>query len=446
MFSEKQIILINSLLEKLKFEGDVSVLESHKGLYFQYIKNTFKMFRNIGSCEVTQIKINNEVKDFPKNALLNTKYVFNGVNFEINKEHYSLITYLNLEIDIKRNNRYSNIFKPIEYYSATDIANYTYCPVNYSISKSIKYKTLEIATIGTKKHEESLIEQVISKDKKVYPLGESEVEYVKAEIENDENYKSLTELLKDFEIIFNGHSKENKDTFFINKKYRGQPDYILQHKNTKEVIVLEEKYQHIPKEYIDYSGNYYDIEKSITAEANYETIGTEINERRNRDYFYKNHINQVSSYLFGIKEYEIKYALLVYWKYEIRGEEQVVTKCLWKKIEKEEKIKAQLKKVTSDMKDFIKNGKIPFDKKSINLLKCSSCVNNFLCGHKTGYFEVVTIPYKDSFLITNNGGYPEELRNTEVNNQSREERILENIEHNIRHTNDFPYDIENSPI
>ena len=48
----------------------------------------------------------------------------------------------------------------------------------------------------------------------------------------------------------------------------------------------------------------------------------------------KNHINQLKSYMYGISEFVIDKAILIYWKYEIKEKSKIVTKCYYKIIDK----------------------------------------------------------------------------------------------------------------
>lgn len=402
-YSEKQFALIKFFLLKLNFlEEEFSINDSFTKKYLDNLNKTYTQFKNIGNCTDE------------KSLMPYFKYSYDGNIYRI--DEFTLINYLQLELKIKESKDFiiqNNVNLKIT--SATDIANYTYCPVSYSISKSFTTKKIESAEIGTEKHSDSYINKLV-KEKSEY-TGETknaDFEYNEFDLNYDENFIELKELLKDYEILYSGHN-ENVVKYFKNDKgnFVGQPDFILKNIITNEIIVVEEKYQFIPSVIKDYSHNYYDSTKAAEAEITYERIMEGINEKRNKNYFYKNHINQVKSYLYGISEYPINNAILIYWKYEIKENMKIVTKCYFKKIDKsQEKIdRDELNDIFKQIKKVNTDGKINFNFK--NPLKCAACVNNFLCGHKTGKFEYFTIPYKLEFIeINNKVPFPDILKKT----------------------------------
>lgn len=408
-YSEKQFALIKFLLSKLNF--DESEFSNHDSFTLKYLKNlgkTFRQFKYIGTCIDS------------KDLIPYFKYTFDGKIYKI--DEFSLINYLQLELQIKEKKSFIIQEKiNLNITSATDIANYTYCPVSYSISKSFKTKKLESAEIGTEKHSESFINKLVKKKNK-YLEGEYIFDYQDTDLNYDKNFIELKELLKDFEIIYSGHN-ENDIKYFKNNKgnFVGQPDFILKNVITKEIVIIEEKYQYIPSVIEDYSHNYYDVEKRMQAEINYERINESINENRNKNFFYKNHINQLKSYMYGISEFVIDKAILIYWKYEIKEKSKIVTKCYYKIIDKsqENNDKTELNDIYKQIKKLNIEGKTNFNFK--NPLKCASCVNNYLCGHKTGKYDIFTIPYNIEFVkINNNIKFPDILkRSTDDNSIKR---------------------------
>ncbi|MNX99896.1 hypothetical protein D3C86_1323690 [compost metagenome] len=226
--------------------------------------------------------------------------------------------------------------------------------------------------------------------------------------------------MSDFEIIYSGHSPDDKNKIFksLKGKFIGQPDYILKNKKNNEIIVVEEKYQLIPKQFISYGNDNY-----------YNNLEEEIEEKRNKVFFYENHLNQISSYLYGISEYDIKYGILIYWKYEIEDDNQTVKKCAFTKVLKNEENRYNLNEVYKKILNLNKNKTLPFNIKNRNPTKCASCVNNFLCGHKTGKFHTIEIPYKEEYLKLPDIDFPEDLKkdNTEIDKRTYIEKILDNI-------------------
>lgn len=409
-FSEKQFALIKFFLQKLNFsEDEVNKNDSFTRKYLNYLAKSYIQFKNIGTC------------DNSENLLPYFKYTFDGKIYKI--DEFTLINYLQLEIKIKESQDFiihNDINLNIT--SATDIANFTYCPVNYSISKSFSTKKIESAEIGTEKHSDSYINKLVKK-KEIYPTESynNDFDYNESDLNYDENFIELKEFLKDYEILYSGHN-ENVVKYFKNDKgnFVGQPDFILKNIITNEIIVIEEKYQFIPSIPVikDYSHNYYDGTKAAEAKITYENIMESINweginEKRNKNYFYQNHINQLKSYLYGISEYPINKAILIYWKYEIKENLKIVTKCYYKIIDKSQEVqdKQELNNIFKQIKKLNKESKTNYHTQ--NPLKCATCVNNFLCGHKTGKFEYFTIPYKLDFIeINNKVPFPDILKKT----------------------------------
>ncbi len=213
-FSEKQFDFIKYLLDKLNF--DFTIEDNFTIKYIEYISKTYLSFKNIGNCEKTEIFYKNKKENIPKDGIPNIKYLDNGSFYEI--KDFSLINFLQLEIEIKSKKKY--LVKDtinLDYITATDISNYTYCPVNYSISKTLYYKSLETAVIGVNKHEESLI-NVITKRNQTHSNNKKNVEefddFAFDNIENDDNFKLLKNILYDFDIIYSGHSLNSKNKIF----------------------------------------------------------------------------------------------------------------------------------------------------------------------------------------------------------------------------------------
>lgn len=411
-FTNKQFALIKFFLQKLNFsEDEINKDNSFTSKYLKYLSKSYIHFKNIGTC------------DNSENLLPYFKYTFDGKIYKINE--FTLIDYLQLEIKIKERQDFT-IHNDINLNitSATDIANFTFCPVNYSISKSFSTKKIESAEIGTEKHSDSYINMLINK-KEVYPteIYNENFDYKKYNLNYDENFIQLKELLKDNEILYSGHN-ENVVKYFKNDKgnFVGQPDFILKNILTNEIIVVEEKYQYIPSIIEDFSYDYYYYDRTKAAEAKitYNRIMKGINEKRNKNYFYQNHINQLKSYLYGISEYPINKAILVYWKYEIIENFKIVTKCYFKIIDKSEEVKdkQELNNIFNQIKKLNKESKANYHTQ--NPLKCASCVNNFLCGHKTGKFEYFTIPYKLDFIeINNKVPFPDILKKTKEDDSQK---------------------------
>ena len=234
-FTSRQIEFINFLLDQLNFNQiDESKKDRFREDYFQQLIKSYHKFKNIANCEYSIILYNDKEKKIPKNAVLSFRYKDNGAFFEI--ESFSIFNYLQLEIKIKEHGLYDLITLNSDYISASDIANFTYCPVSFAISKSIKSKTLSSAQIGLELHETSIINSMISSEsKKEKTVNNSD------EISYDENFKNLNDLLKNCEVLYSGHSQSEKIKYFKSLKgnFIGQPDFILRNKITNKIFVLD---------------------------------------------------------------------------------------------------------------------------------------------------------------------------------------------------------------
>lgn len=99
-FTEKQLIFINYLIERLNFDcRDQSYNNSFISQYLQLLTKTFISFKNIGNCDKIEIIHDDKKKNIPKNGIVSLKYLDKGLIFEI--ENFSFINFLQLEINIK---------------------------------------------------------------------------------------------------------------------------------------------------------------------------------------------------------------------------------------------------------------------------------------------------------------------------------------------------------
>lgn len=419
-FTDRQLLYLNYLLDQLNFEKlDVFDDNNFTAKYIGSLIKTYNSFKIIGSCEPIVVLYNNKEKTIPKDAFPDFKYLFNGLIYEI--DSFSIFNYLKLEINIKQKKKY-HIRNDINlsFISATDISNFTFCPVNYSISKTLYYRSLESTINGAKKHEESLINKIVNKNN-IQFIPQETYGRINKDIELDENYIQLKKILCDFEVIYSGHLQDSVNKVFRSAKgkFIGQPDFILKNKKTNETVVLEEKYQFIPKEFFSFGSDEY-----------YNRLEEEIDEKRNKKHFYQNHINQVSSYLYGISDFKIDYGILVYWKYEIHDNYQIISKCFFTKIDKNEDNRTKLNKIYKDILDLNTIKVLKFDTNKRSPSKCASCVNNYLCAHKTGKFDKLTIPYDLDYLkISKDVPFPEDLKKNEneIDKRPYIEKILGNI-------------------
>jgi hypothetical protein len=321
-------------------------------------------------------------------------------------EKFNVIDLLNIELNIKKNSDYT--LKPIQlnFISATDISNFTYCPVSFAISKTFELPKLESAILGTSQHEKQTLINYLR------PFKETEyIDLVNTiEVEktlsfnpllNDDNRIFFDELSKS-SIVFYGHDgKESKNKYFksVNGNFVGQPDYIFKNDTTNDIFVVEEKFQFLPKDPSTFDYSYYSNEEE-----------QKIIKKRTSKTFFSNHINQLSSYIYGIGEYDIKYGYLVYWKYELDNGNPNIVACNVLRIDKTENGRQQIRETFINLKNLITNKGGVFDVNTRVPAKCASCVSNLLCGHKTGKFNSFSIPYSKDYIKVYFATFPEELK------------------------------------
>jgi len=78
-------------------------------------------------------------------------------------DYFTIVDFLFAEYKLKRNKNIKKLNHIFQYVSATDLSNYTYCPIGYSISKTYETPKNKLTEIGTKKHEEHrLFKAIIS--------------------------------------------------------------------------------------------------------------------------------------------------------------------------------------------------------------------------------------------------------------------------------------------
>jgi hypothetical protein len=286
---------------------------------------------------------------------------------KFNKKN-TIINHLTFEIKAKGEAQYNP--KNNNLISATDISNYTYCPVSYSISKTFNLPKIESAAHGTYLHEKHRIINYLTS------IEATRANNFPFKISNpflNESNKSFFEDLNDSTLIYYSQDKN----YFIKGDYVGQPDYIL--KNTHHYIV-EEKFQYQNRE-----------ERHINS-------------------FYDNHINQVASYIYGIPDYNLAYGYLVYWKYYFDNGRPIIHTCYVTKIEKSNETLKNLKTAYINLKKFNTNKLQPFNITTRNPGKCANCISNLLCGHKTGRFDQLSIPYSQEYMKTYFAAFPKELK------------------------------------
>ncbi len=301
---------------------------------------------------------------------------------------YKLPDILMLEFNIKNNKLYTNKEQLSSFISATDISNFTYCPVNWAISKTYSLPKSESARAGTLFHEEHKLVNYVNIDQSAnIEKSNNKSRDWPWNLDLDSGGKDLLNDLTNSVAVYVGLSKENEKNHYFKGKgiYVGQPDYIFFNYRTKKYFIVEEKFQEISQ---------YD-----------------------KTFFFENHLNQLSSYIYGILDYEISYGYLVNWKFEYTN---ILNKNIYgtrikqlhaKKINKNyDYHRKNLIDIYRGIQNVLKEGKGIFDTSKLSPSKCISCVNYMLCGHKTKQYDEYSYPYSNHYMDTKKIPMPKELK------------------------------------
>ncbi len=305
------------------------------------------------------------------------------------------IDYLKNEIKFRKADRERRLGIDNKVIKATEIENYTYCPVSFAIERTFDLPKGEETQLGLDAHEGQILVDPLRNITNLTNWDDFEYEGVKIrkkEILMSLKDKSNADFFNDITesvLLFPTKEDIEKKRFFRNGLYVGAPDYIFHNKKTNKVFIVEEKYR-------SGFGNKFENERTV---------------------FYENHKNQLRSYLFGIKEkYKIDYGYLAYWKY--LGDAHYNTfdfksikKCVVLKMEKDEQERKILINVWGGIQTILKNNGGVFESKYRNPVKCAKCVSSILCGHKTGRFDKFSLPYSYAHFATQPAVFPDELFN-----------------------------------
>ena len=353
--SDRQAILQNYILASLGFEKNDFIEK-----YLNNLDGLVKNYRYLGAIEAVVIdpeiilktdlqdsttKFNgyNKYKQYidilimteqiiPITPLNSYKqYKLEGKVFVPNT--FSCLDYLMFEYNSKKKKNFKKAIKGTSLVSATDLANYTYCPVSYSIGKTFETDIVKSAVIGSNFHSENKL--LNWTDQNFVKKGSHQQKKNTFSVENENNKDFFTDI-KSSQVIYTGHS-DNAQKYFINKKgnFVGQPDYVFQNINGENFIV-EEKFKSKKEESIDS--------------------------------FFHSHKVQLASYLYGLDEFEASYGYLVYWYYnfDYSTQENQVTQCKVLKISRSKETQLFLQNAFVGLSSFIKEKKQDFTPEKLN--------------------------------------------------------------------------------
>ncbi len=371
---------INYLLARIGFEKGDFLDQYLDSLYslatqYRYLAAKEAVLKSPDEDSETDSNQINNPELVPLNPDSYKEYEFDGNVFV--PTSFSKLDYLMFEYKSKKEKNVRKIQKENSLISATDLANFTYCPVSYSIGKTFETDIIRSAVVGSKFHAENKLVNWIRSALK----GERTKEQ-KNEVDNFENEqnKYFFDDIRGSQIIYSGHTN-NAKKYFINKKgnFTGQPDYVF--KNRKgENFIVEEKFKWKKEETVDG--------------------------------FFQSHKVQLASYIYGLDEFDASYGYLIYWHYnfDTASQENKVLECKVLKISKSIEIQSFLRDTFLALSNLIREKKQNFIVDKLNPKKCANCAVNRFCGHKTGRFKDLEVPYNEKYLQLVSVPYPEELK------------------------------------
>lgn len=308
------------------------------------------------------------------------------------------ISELILEKDIRKNRLHiKNKLIKSNTISATEIANYVFCPASYVINKSfeIDHPTGEKQRLmGEKLHDQLNLIKLIHDYKNLNTGGNTIFNH------------PLINKIYNSKIIYNGHGKEMTRNVFFNRENNiaCDPDYIFLD-NENNYFIVEEKFHYkkdptLDKEFYmkGYNGPFIkDAEKTSEEWENSKSI------------FFKNHQIQLLTYLKNIKEYNSNYGYLIYWYYDFKLEEPYIHKVDIKKISLDDFNESFYKNTIKNFTLLLTEKAQEFQVNEINPNKCARCVVNKYCGHKNKKYDNLNFPYDLEYLKFYHTEYPAEL-------------------------------------
>jgi len=368
--TDKQIIFRDYLLNRLGFQES-----EYRDEYVDFLSEIAFIHKGIAAIDE---------KDWDEKNPTPYHY-YDNENQRYLPEYFTIVDFLVWEYKLKKGRNFKPLEKKSNYISATDLANYTYCPIGYSIGKTFKTPKNHFGEIGTNKHEEHrLIQSIKSQaERKEDFITETdkeekeEVPFKKFITSDNENFFND---ISSSELIFSGHTDaDNSIKYFINedKNFIGQPDYIFKNKNGK-YFVVEEKFKR--------------------------------QKESNQNYFFRNHKVQLASYIYFLNKYKIEYGYLVYWLYDYFDYCLDVEECKALKVNRTQVVESFLDSAYKSVVNFNQKKYFNLNLNELNPKKCANCVYVLICGHKNKRKNQVSLPYQWSYFNLFRAEYPEELK------------------------------------
>jgi hypothetical protein len=407
LLSERQTLFMNYLLERTQFPAN-----EFREQYLANLSHRCKEYVNLASQPIHRDRKTGCII-YPKD---NDFKVYIEQDNRLVPTRFNIIDLLMLECDIKSRGRYKILSPSKTLISATDISHFTYCPVGWSIAKTLQLPKLLSTQIGTSLHEQHKLLNFVpfrQSDGSV-ARPERDLRTRAGEVDCDACTRELFSDLAESVAVFVGTTSDDERKWYVgsDKRYVGQPDYIFFNARKDCYFVVEEKFHKIPRPPCT------DLPPDWCATHNYDPDAIE--RTRQSTVFYDNHLNQLRSYIYGIRDYGPLYGYLVYWRYFFEQHESYdepsaynlhIEQVRSRKVSgKNDGDRNALRSVYSQIRTVMSIGGGTFNPEQRSPTRCAGCVHSVLCGHKTGRYDAYSFPYDRSYLNTKRVPFPEELR------------------------------------
>ncbi len=406
--SERQTLFMNYLLERLQFPSS-----DFREQFLENLSRRCKEYVNYAAQPIRRDRKSGEIvypkdHDFKQYAEQDDRLI---------PTRFNIIDLLLLECDIKSRGRYATLSPSKTSISATDISHFTYCPVGWSIAKTFQLPKLLSTRVGTSMHEQhKLLKYVPSRQPDGSVLRpDRDLRSRAAEMSCDACTKELFRDLAESMAVFVGTTSDDADRKWYvgsDNRFIGQPDYVFFNPRKGCHFIVEEKFHMIPRPPRT------DLPPDWCAEHGYDPDAIE--RTRQRTVFYDNHLNQLRSYIYGIREHGALYGYLVYWRYYFEQNESYDERSAYnlhieqvrsRKVSgKNDEDRNALRNVYSQIKTAMSSGGGQFSRDRRSASRCAGCVHSILCAHKTGRYDAYAFPYDRKCLQTKRVPFPEELR------------------------------------
>jgi hypothetical protein len=407
-FSDRQTLFMNYLLERMQFPSS-----DFREKYLERLSRYCKEYVNLASKPILRDPKTGEIV-YPKDHAFKQ---YSEQDDRLIPTRFNIIDLLFLECDLKSKGRYKTLSPSKTSISATDISNFTYCPVGWSIAKTFQLPKLLSTRVGSSMHEQhKLLNFVPSRQPDGSVLRpDRDLRSRAEEVDCDSCTKELFSDLAESVAVFVGTPSDNEDRKWYvgsDNRFIGQPDYIFFNPRKNRHFVVEEKFQKIPRPPRT------DLETAWCEGHGYDPDAIE--RARQRTLFHDNHLNQLRSYIYGIRDHGVLYGYLVYWRYyfeqQVPSDEQSAYKLHIEQMRSREisgtndSDRNALNNIYSQIKNAMSSGGGPFSPARRSSATCAGCVQSVLCAHKTGRYDAYTFPYDRKCLQTKHVPFPEELR------------------------------------